>query len=263
MRWSAMMTRRCGYCRKSLEGQRKDAVYCSPACRAAAHRASQDAQRAEREDCLAAAEVRLWIDGQRSGRAPVTPESLYAAHNDRWGEHLWDVQPSSRRFGLPNLRAAVATVLPKGCCRWGLAAVYARRVGLPAPEYSRALRILFGGDPCQKCLQHMMSMLAAKVHPAGMPTRAPARATSASSSAPRRRRPMPNHLHSRDCSPCAWARAADALTASAVPVPARVAAFAAEGRAPHSEYRTMQIPDSVEILPSDRPLVHWRRTGAS
>jgi len=144
-----------------------------------------------------------------------------------------------------------------------LAHIYSARVGLPMPEYTRALRLLLGGNPCTKCQRHMMTMLAARVHPTGTPARpAPVRAVTAASSKPG---PTPAAAHSRDCSPCAWRRAGDALLASRALVgsalPEKMASFVAEGRRPHTEYVTHQVPEKVELLPNGHLMVSWRRTG--
>jgi hypothetical protein len=109
---------------------------------------------------------RIWLEGTVWG-----PGRVGALHGLR-GTRAWKL------FGEPALTAA-ATRTVHACCTFGLARLWAARLGEPAPRVSPALITLLG-EPCASCVAEIAAEKAAQDDAVGreQPPR-PAASTSA------------------------------------------------------------------------------------
>jgi hypothetical protein len=86
-----------------------------------------------------------------------------------------------RKLGEPLVRAALATTLPRGGCRWDLAYMHAIRLDQLKPQLSRAGRTLLG-QPCPNCTKRMQPAKQSQPNSSGGATQGAGRSVGRTSS---------------------------------------------------------------------------------
>jgi hypothetical protein len=127
----------CGNCGKSFSPNRGDARFCSNRCRLTTFREGVELATIVKRHLS----FGTTLDGDTSERSRL--RELSNAYPD-----------AVRKLGEPLIRAAIATTIPRGGCRWDLAYMFAIRMDQPKPRLSRAGRTLLG-QPCRNCTRRM------------------------------------------------------------------------------------------------------------